>query len=104
MERGESFMAKTPQERLENKTIRELRKENMRLRRQLKDLRKRGLLDDEKDEFEEDENGFYIPEKIHRNECPSCSKQNVVVFPLGSTYYYRCEDCNSKGKFKLARA
>jgi hypothetical protein len=99
-------LAKTPEQRLESRAMRELRKQIIRLKRENAQLRKRNsrIENDFADFGEEiayeslEEN---VPE-LHRPEqpCPKCGSNDIVVIQLRGLPYYRCQvmTCNAKGK------
>jgi len=99
-------LAKTTEQRLESRAMRELRKQNIRLKRENAQLRKRNSrIENDFDDFGEElayesleEN---IPE-LHRPEhpCPQCGSNDIVVIQLRGLPYYRCQviKCGSKGK------
>ena len=99
-------MAKTPEQRLESRVMRDLRKQIIRLRRENAQLRKRNSrIENDFVDFREEiayealeEN---IPE-LHRPEqpCPKCGSSDIVVIQLRGLPYFRCqvEACSAKGK------
>lgn len=94
-------MAKTVQEREEGKALRELRKENIRLRREVKQLRKLLARIDREEADSEEEFEVVVVTKNERPrpKCPKCGfSKDLYVFQLRNEDYYRCHNCDSKGK------
>lgn len=90
---------KTPEERQESKLVRELRKEVIRLRRQVKEM-KRDMRYAEEDQDEENDSLIVQPvvNNKERCPCPSCGSYSVISFELIGKEYYRCLDCDAKGR------
>ncbi len=88
---------KTDQERMQSKQFRELRKENIRLRRQLKEMKKELRFAEENQNSDDDE--FLVcDEKKEVYPCPKCQSEQTVVFQIVARLYYKCESCGSKGR------
>ena len=80
------------------------RREIIKLRRQVKQLRKKVRFSDNDiaDEFEDEIEPVEEPKKEKlKFACPKCGKRNTEVFMLGYREYYRCPDCESRGRTKL---
>ena len=103
--KGVFSLAKTPEERLESRTIRDLRKEVVKLRRQVAEMRKRNsriendfasFRDEIAFESLEDEQAPEIERK--KLPCPKCSSDETSTFLLCKNEYYKCLSCGSKGR------
>lgn len=97
----EDFMSKTDS-RNESKLIRELRKENIKLKRELKQLRK--INNRTEVEMEEFRSVIEIevaepPKKKKKDECPKCKSFDLHIFKLRGKDYYHCSECGSKGRY-----
>lgn len=98
-------MAKTPEQRLESKQLRELRKQVIRLKRENAQLRKRNsrIENDFADLHAESEEYFEEEVTVREIEykCPKCFRK-INPFILRQTLYYKCHspDCGSKGVLK----
>lgn len=102
-------MAKTWKEREETRQWRELRKENIKLRKRVSELRKKLTrlendwfdMDSEVDEEIEEQlkNLKKTEEKADKDECPKCGSYGVHTFTLRDLWYYKCPDCESKGRY-----
>ena len=93
---------KTVYERLETRRFRELRKENIRLRKEVKELRKQLRLSEMAALEADVESEAYevVPVEDGKPQflCPSCDEP-AIQFDLGpGRPYYRCPTCSSKGK------
>ena len=100
-------MAKNQEQRQESKSLRELRKQLIKSRRENSQLRKRihhleGILIEIEDEALEEE--LAPPPKQEKNTpvltCPSCGGTMVESFELRGSSYYKCGGCGSRGKIR----
>ena len=90
---------KTPEERQETKAYRELRKENIRLRRQLKEMRREMRFIEEAADSENDFVFVALPApQVEKFPCPKCGSTSTSVFQLVGRDYYRCLSCDAKGR------
>lgn len=92
---------KTESERLQSRYERELRRENIKLRKEIKSLRRQLLLNDraaEDKDFDEEFELVDIAAIKESNFCPKCKDSHVSLFMLMEKQYYNCQCCGSKGQ------
>jgi tRNA(Ile2) C34 agmatinyltransferase TiaS len=88
---------------MESKTIRELRKQNKRLVKEVQQLRRKlnqlHELDFDRGCEIESEQEHEVQEALSPPVfiCPQCQSHHTVVFQLIGQDYYRCEECESRG-------
>lgn len=93
---------KTLEERRETKAFRELQKENIRLKRLLKEARR----ETRTSEFERYESyaeeGLEVVQPTSEDSfaCPKCGAYGLYVFPLMNAHYFKCSSCEAKGRFE----
>jgi late competence protein required for DNA uptake (superfamily II DNA/RNA helicase) len=90
---------KTKDERNESKALKELRKENIRLKRQIKEMRKE-IRQEENDDSDEPQPEILTKAKEPRNKfsCRKCGSYSVEIFEVVNRDYFKCQDCGSKGR------
>jgi hypothetical protein len=85
----------------ENKLCRELRKQNTKLKRELRLLRKQcNRLEPELIDFEEDEEKPAPP--VAKKGCPKCGATEYEEFSAGIHSFYKCDSCGSSGRKQTA--
>lgn len=99
-------MAKTLQDKLETKYIRDLKKEISKLKRENQTLRKKA----NRNYYD-----FFPPEQIEEpvvvceievekekevRRCPECDSKKADFFEVGLFEFYKCENCDTKGRVK----
>lgn len=95
---------KTESERLQSRYERELRRENIKLRKEVKNLRRQLLMNDraaEDKDFDEEFELVEIALSKEENFCPKCKDSHVSLFTLLEKKYYNCQSCGSKGPFQI---
>lgn len=91
-------------EQSESKLIRNLRKEIIKLKRENAQLKKRNSrIENDWAEFvaNQDEEENYVPADPKRKKritCAKCGSYSITEFILAEKEYYKCEDCNAKGR------
>ena len=106
---SETKVAKSEQEREDTRFVRDLRKQLIKLKREVAHLRKRnhyleGLqLESIEEDLEQEEEKFKKFSKVVQIAppeltCPACRSTNVSELALRGISYYNCGECNSKGK------
>lgn len=91
---------KSEQERKETRQFRELRKENIRLKRQIAEMKKELRLTEQQDSDEDGELELVPVDFSKSYSCPLCEASHTRIFQLLGRDYYRCETCGSKGPKK----
>lgn len=92
---------KTKDERHESKALRELRKENIRLKRQIKEMRKEvRQIEDEDTDDSQPLVQSQLKSSKHKFTCPSCGSYSAETFEVIGRHFFRCEDCGSKGRLE----
>jgi len=97
---------KTPEQRLESRELRELRKQVIRLKRENAQLRKRNSrIENDFAEFRDEVVYESLQEEtpeVHRDAtpCPQCGSKDINILELRGLPYYKCLNlgCESKGK------
>lgn len=96
-------MAKTQAEVMETRYIRELRKENQKLKRELAQERKKNkqlAKNIEESEHEEPTDEIRPCQESTNycdNRCNFCGTKNLALFTLGERKYFKCHSCGTKG-------
>jgi DNA-directed RNA polymerase subunit RPC12/RpoP len=96
-------------QREETRYIRELKKQIQRLKKENQQLRKaKRVLEATFMEFQyEEEEEFQLKPKQKQKlsdknkediKCPKCNAEDIFIFELRGAPYYRCSECQSKGK------
>lgn len=90
-------------DRVDNKRMREIRKEVLRLRTENKRLRKRlrFLEHQSSEDYQEDDEPADVeivaaPKPTF--SCPRCHSTNTNLFQLMERPYFRCNECGHKGR------
>jgi predicted RNA-binding Zn-ribbon protein involved in translation (DUF1610 family) len=101
-------VAKKPKDIEETRYIRELRKENIKLKRENAQLRKRATrlemdwleMDSQVDEELEKniEKLKKKDKKADKIQCPKCGSYDIIELELRDMPYYKCHSCGSKGR------
>ncbi|MEM4379614.1 MAG: hypothetical protein QXL01_02875 [Thermoplasmatales archaeon] len=94
------------EDREDTRYIRELKKQIQKLKRENQQLRKSKRIVEavlegqeyEKEIFEVDKENHKKTDK-KRDACPKCHSEAIIIFELRELPYYRCNECNSKGRF-----
>ena len=92
-------MAKTDLERLESKVIRELRKENAKLRREIQQLRKKNFQIENMARLEDEDEIEVVETYKHVDKCPKCDSEKVYILTLRGLLYFKCHDCERQGRY-----
>jgi hypothetical protein len=97
---------KTPEQRLESRELRELRKQVIRLKRENAQLRKRNSrIENDFADFRDDlmyeslqDEGPEV--RKEQTPCPKCGSKDIHILELRGLPYYKCAnaECESKGK------
>lgn len=112
MSKSFKLKVKAPESVRESKLIQDLRKQVIKLRREVAQLKKKNsriendyadyLAEVESDEAESvtDFQALVNTKKADKEECPKCGAYEIINFIAGPHKFYKCSSCGTKGRIE----